>query len=178
MGTHTKVWDPVVRTIHWSLASLIVVELFNEAGANPWHRYLGYAAAALVVARLAWGWGDRGQAKLSAMAASARRIVPYLEQADRAVPIGHTPPGALMAFTLWGLTLLVAATGWMLGLDQFWGDERLQRAHEALAYVLGACALIHVAAALAASRRVNLVKAMITGNKVIPEPLPDIRHRA
>ena len=43
---HTRVWDPLVRTVHWSLAALIAVELFNEAGANPWHRYLGYVAAA------------------------------------------------------------------------------------------------------------------------------------
>src|SRR6185503_11982410 len=168
---HTKVWDPVVRTVHWGLASLIVVELFNEAGANPWHRYLGYVAAALVVARLAWGWGESGQARLSVMAASARRIVPYLKEPRGSISIGHTPPGALMAFTLWSMTLLVAATGWMLGLDQFWGDERLQRVHEALAYILAACALIHIAAALAASRsqRVNLVKAMITGNKAAPD---------
>ena len=173
---YTKVWDPLVRTVHWSLASLIVVELLNEAGANPWHRYLGYAAAALVVARLAWGWGNPGQAKLSVMAASARRIVPHLRQPGGSVSIGHTPPGALMAFTLWSLTLLVATTGWMLGLDQFWGDESLQGLHEALAYVLAACAVIHVAAALAASRsrRANLVKAMITGNKAVP----DLRHRA
>jgi cytochrome b len=162
-----------VRTVHWSLASLIAVEMLNDAGANPWHRYFGYAAAALIVLRLAWGFGDSRHARLSAMAASARQIFPYLKQSSGSVPpsVGHTPPGALMAFTLWGLTLLVAETGWMQGLDRFWGDERLQQLHEALAYVLSACALIHVTAALVTSRvqRVNLVKAMITGNKALPE---------
>jgi len=57
---HIRVWDLLVRSVHWSLATLIVIELFNEAGANPWHRYLGYLAAALVVVRLVWGCGDRG----------------------------------------------------------------------------------------------------------------------
>lgn len=163
-----KAWDPLVRTIHWSLASLIAVEMLNEAGANPWHRYFGYAAAALVVMRLAWGLGDSRHARLSALAASAGQIFPYLKQPGGSPPsVGHTPPGALMAFTLWGLTLLVATTGWMQGLDRFWGDERLQQLHEALAYVLSGCALIHVMAALVTSRmqRVNLVKAMITGRK-------------
>jgi len=166
---YMKVWDPLVRTVHWSLASLIVVEMFNEAGANPWHRYFGYAAAALVVMRLAWGCADSGHARLSALAASAGKIVPYLKRSGGSIPssVGHTPPGALMAFTLWGLTLLVAVTGWMQGLDRFWGDERLQRLHEVLAYALSACALVHVTAAVVTSRaqRVNLVKAMITGNK-------------
>jgi cytochrome b len=170
MAGTAKVWDPLVRTVHWSLASLIVVDLLNEAGANPWHRYFGYAAAALVVMRLAWGFGDSRYASLSGMAGSARQVGPYLKrQWSGSSPscLGHTPPGALMAFTLWGLTLLVAVTGWMQGLDPFWGEERLQRLHEVLAYVLSACAVIHVTAAIAASRaqRVNLVKAMITGNK-------------
>jgi cytochrome b len=166
---HTKVWDPLVRTVHWSVASLIVVEMLNEASANPWHRYLGYAVAVLVVIRLAWGFGSSPHARLAAMAASVGQMPLYLRKSSGSTPasIGHTPPGALMAFILWAVTLLVAATGWMQGLDRFWGDERLQQLHEALAYVLSACALVHVAAALATSRvrRVNLVKAMITGTK-------------
>jgi cytochrome b len=161
-----KVWDLLVRSVHWSLATLIVIELFNEAGANPWHRYLGYVAGALVVVRLAWGCGDRGHASLAAMAASARQTPSYLTYAD-AHPAGHTPPGALMAFALWTLVLLVALTGWMLGLDAFWGDEGLQRIHEVLAYTLAAFAVLHIAAAVVLShvKRVNLIKSMITGNK-------------
>jgi len=52
-SSRVYVWDPLVRIVHWSLATLILVDLFNEAGANPWHRWLGYAAGALVVTRLA-----------------------------------------------------------------------------------------------------------------------------
>jgi cytochrome b len=168
---HRRVWDPLVRAVHWSLATLIVVDLFNEASANPWHRYLGYVAGALVVLRLAWGCGDRGYASLQAMAQSARQALAYFRRSGRAAPLsmGHTPPGALMAFALWALVLVVALTGWMLGLDTFWGEEWLQRVHELLAYLLAACALVHIVAALAVSHAqgVNLVKAMITGNKPV-----------
>lgn len=162
---HIRVWDLLVRSVHWSLAAVIVVELFNEAGANPWHRYLGYLAAALVVVRLVWGCGDRGHISLTSMAASARRAPSYFVL--RSPSIGHTPPGALMAFALWTLVLLVALTGWMLGLDAFWGEEWLQQVHEVLAYALAAFAVVHIAAAIFMSyaQRVNLVKAMITGNK-------------
>lgn len=163
---HIRVWDLLVRSVHWSLATLIVVELFNEAGANPWHRYLGYVAAALVVVRLVWGCGDRRHSSLASMAASARGASSYLTQGS-ADSVGHTPPGALMAFALWTLVLLVAVTGWMLGLDAFWGDERLQQIHEVLAYVLAGFAVVHIIAAIISSytQRVNLIKSMITGNK-------------
>ena len=163
---HVKVWDLLVRSVHWSLATLIVIELFNEAGANPWHRYLGYVAAALVVVRLVWGCGDRGHARLASMADSARRTPSYITRPGPR-SVGHTPPGALMAFALWVLVLLVALTGWMLGLDAFWGEEWLQQIHEVLAYTLAAFAVLHIVAALVTSRtqRVNLVKSMITGDK-------------
>ena len=163
---HTRVWDPLVRTIHWSVATLVVIEMLNEAGANPWHRYLGYLAAALVVVRLAWGCRNSGNASLASMAGSARRFMSYVKDPLTATA-GHTPPGALMAFALWGLLLLVAVTGWMLGLDAYWGDEQLQRIHAWLAYALAACASVHVLAALGMSyaQRINLVKSMITGNK-------------
>lgn len=161
-----KVWDPLVRTIHWSVAALILIELLNEAGANPWHRYLGYVAAALVVARLAWGCGNRGHASLSSMANTGMQALAYFDRPGSPLA-GHTPPGALMAFTLWGLVLLVALTGWMQGLDAFWGEEWLQHLHEILAYTLAACAALHIAAAIVTSyvRRMNLVKSMLTGVK-------------
>lgn len=163
---HVRVWDLVVRSVHWSLATLIVVELLNDAGANPWHRYLGYVAAALVVVRLAWGCGNRGHASLAAMAASARNAPSYLAQVGSG-SMGHTPPGALMAFALWTLVMLVALTGWMHELDAFWGEEWLQQLHEVLAYALAAFAGVHVAAAIVMSyaQRTNLIKSMITGNK-------------
>ena len=165
-GQRIKVWDLLVRSVHWSLATLIVIELFNEAGANPWHRYLGYLAGALVVVRLAWGCGDRGHASLASMAASARQTPSYLPRTSTP-SLGHTPPGALMAFALWTLVLLVALTGWMLDLDAFWGEEWLRQIHEVLAYALAAFAVVHIAAAVIASyvHRVNLVKSMITGDK-------------
>jgi cytochrome b len=164
---HVRVWDPLLRAVHWSVATLVVVELFNEAGANPWHRYLGYLAAALVVVRLAWGCGERGYASLASMAASARRIASYLKGQPAIDSAGHTPFGALMAFALWALLLAVAVTGWMLGLDAFWGDEQMQLLHEIFAYVLAGFAAIHIVAAVAMSyaQRVNLIKSMITGDK-------------
>lgn len=170
MSASVRVWDPVVRVVHWSVAALVLTELLNEAGANPWHRYLGYAAAALVLLRLAWGLGGSRHARLAAMAESARDALPYaksLMAGNASFYMGHNPLGALMAYALWALILLVAATGWMQRLDAFWGEEWLQDLHSTAAYVLAACAVMHVTGVLTASalHRTNLVKAMITGRK-------------
>jgi cytochrome b len=162
------VWDAFVRVTHWAVAILVVIELANEAGANPWHRYLGYAAAALVLARLAWGLVTRGEARLARMAATATEAAAYL-RAPRAY-LGHNPLGALMAFLLWTLILAVGISGWLTQLDAYWGEEWLQQLHEVLAYILGACALLHVGGVLVTSRRyrINLIAAMLTGKKWLP----------
>lgn len=165
-----RVWDPFVRFVHWSVAILVVSDLFNEAGANPWHRYLGYAAGALVVMRIAWGIFGSHHARLTSMAASARQLPNYLRESttgQRPFYAGHNPLGVWMAFALWGQLLFVVATGWMLQLDTFWGNESLQSLHATAAYVLAACVVIHVGGVLATSAmsRTNLVKAMITGDK-------------
>jgi len=163
-----RVWDPFVRIAHWSIAVLVVIDLFNDAGANPWHRYIGYAAGALVVMRLAWGLVGSYYARLATMAATARALSAYLgvAKSHRVYP-GHNPLGACMAFLLWALLLAVVVTGWMLQLDAFWGNERIENLHAAASYTLAACALIHVTGVLVTSAhtRVNLVTAMITGKK-------------
>ena len=169
-----RVWDLLVRAVHWSVAALIVVDLFNEAGANPWHRYLGYAAGALVLVRLAWGVLGRPHVRLTSIAKKAkiaRRYVGALGSRDkRHVYVAHTPLGACMVLLMWFLILFVVVTGWMQQLDAFWGDELVQRTHSIAAYVLGACAVVHVAGVLvtSAGSGTNLVKGMITGKKVLP----------
>jgi cytochrome b len=165
-----RVWDRLVRSVHWSVAALVLVDLVNEAGANPWHRYFGYAAAALVVLRLAWGLGDTGHARLAEMTANAARALPYtraLIAGTGGVYAGHNPLGALMAYTLWTLILFVCVTGWATQLDYFWGEEWLQDLHTVAAYVLAGCAVLHICGAVATSalHRTNLIKAMITGRK-------------
>jgi len=167
------VWDPLVRLVHWSVAALVLIDLVDEASANPWHRYFGYAAAALVVLRLAWGMLDSGHARLAAIWTSVRRALPYSAEYLRGraeIYVGHNPLGALMAASLWALILLVALTGWMQRLDAFWGDEWLHDLHRTLAYVLAACSVAHVAGAVATSaiQRTNLTRAMITGRKSLP----------
>jgi cytochrome b len=165
------VWSPLVRLVHWSVAVLIVADMLNEAGANPVHRWLGYLAAALVLVRLAYGLATRTAARLSIVVSTASRAPAYATGRHRTRYLGHNPLGAVMALMLWTLILLVAVSGWMLQLDAFWGDDTVARVHQLLAYALSACAVLHVAgvATTSAMQRSNLVAAMVTGRKTLPE---------
>jgi cytochrome b len=168
-AARVKVWDPLVRIAHWGVAAAIVADLVNEAGANPWHRWIGYAALALVVVRLAWGLVGSAHARLSTMAHSASGVRAYLSSKAARVHAGHNPLGALMAFALWGLVIACGVTGWMLQLESFWGDDTLQALHAVAAYAIAVLAVIHVVGAIVTSvrQRTNLVKSMFTGVKRI-----------
>lgn len=168
-----RVWDPLVRLAHWGIAILVAANLLNEPDANPVHRGIGYAIGALLAARLAWGLVAPGHARLSVVARRATLALAYVgsraARAEARSYPGLNPLGAAMALLLWALLALSVATGWMLQLDEWWGDEDMELAHALASWTLAGCALLHVLGVLATSalQRVNLVKAMITGRKPV-----------
>ena len=164
-----RVWDPVVRLIHWSVALLAAANFLNEDGAS-WHRYGGYLAGALVMARIAWGCVSRGHARFSRWWPGIGGVLRYaraLAAGNAPRFIGINPLGASMALLIWTLLLLLALSGWMMGLDAFWGEEWLESTHAAIAYSLLACIAAHVSAVIWTSlrNRENLPLAMLTGKK-------------
>src|SRR5689334_6769823 len=100
-----RVWDPLVRIVHWTVASFIVIDLVNEAGANPWHRYFGYASGALILVRLVWGFIGVPNARLIRLLRTASLAVDYVASlragTQRTAYVAHNPLGACMALLLW-----------------------------------------------------------------------------
>lgn len=169
-GRAERVWDPFVRAFHWSLVACVGLCFFVFEEGEAAHRWLGYAAAALVVLRIAWGFVGTPHARFADFWPTPRRLAAHwcALRTGHAVPMaGHNPFGALMMLTLLALVLAVGVTGWMQGLDAWFGDEGLQDLHEALADTLIGAAGVHALAAVAMGRleRVNLVAAMVTGVK-------------
>lgn len=140
-----------------------------EEGEWP-HQWAGYLAAALTVARIVWGFIGSRHARFSDFFPTPQRVQRHLRGILSGQPAfhwGHNPLGALMMLALMGTVLALGATGWMQGLDAFWGEEWLQDLHKVIGEGLIVLVGLHAAAALIMGRieRTRLVKAMVTGTK-------------
>jgi cytochrome b len=168
-----RVWDPFVRLFHWSLVACVALDWFVLGGNHAPHRWDGYAAAALVAARIVWGFVGSRYARFSQFFPTPTRIrehLAYLRRRQPAAAPGHNALGAVMMLTLMALVLGLGLTGWMQGLDRYFGEEWLMDLHAQLADALVALVVVHVAAAMVMSawERTNLIGAMITGWKQVP----------
>jgi cytochrome b len=164
-----KAWDAVVRLLHWTLATLIAVDLVRDDGDHT-HRMVGYTAVVVVLARLTWAAVSRSHASLASLRPSVRQSLIYLRLLLRGQPprsLGHDPLGLWMVWLLWTLVLLLGLTGWMSRLDAFWGDDQVHDIHSLLADLLLASVALHLGGITMMSWlwKENLPASMITGLK-------------
>jgi cytochrome b len=165
-----RVWDPFVRLFHWALVACVLLNQFALEGGETPHRWTGYAATALVLARVVWGFVGSRHARFADFFPTPARLRAHLLGLwRRETPhhAGHNPLGALMMLALMAGVLALGVTGWLQGTDAWFGDERLQDLHALLADSLLWAAGLHAAAAIVMGRieRVHLVRAMVTGIK-------------
>ena len=168
---HTiKVWDPLVRVFHWSLAGLFLANFFTEGGELV-HRWIGYATLILITVRLVWGFVGSRHARFSdwvprptngAATTCAQRLAGRSRRR-----LGHNPAAAVMIVSLLAGVVLVGLTGWLQSTERFFGEPWLEELHEVLAYGVLALVGLHVLAAIDESihYRENLVASMIHGRK-------------
>lgn len=169
MNTTVKVWDPLLRVLHWSLAFVFLANFLAEGG-DPLHNWLGYAALAVIGVRLVWGFVGPRHARFSEWVRGPATVSRYLRErlSGRSQrQLGHNPAaGAMMLALLVGVAL-VGITGWLQTTDRFFGEQWLEGLHEILAYVVLAMVGLHVVAAVTESihYRENLIASMIHGRK-------------
>jgi cytochrome b len=184
--TTVKVWDPLVRTVHWALALAVLGSfLTSDRDATlPVHVGLGLAVVALVVVRVAWGFLGPRPARFAAFVRGPREVLAYAGQMLRGRPplhLSHNPLGGAMAVALLADLVGLAATGAVVhagpefegplaGLLSMSAAKAVKEVHEALSGILLFLASVHVAGVLASSllERQNLVRGMITGLKRAP----------
>lgn len=164
-----KVWDPLVRLFHWSLAGCVFGAFLVEDGDAP-HRVLGYVALGLVAFRVLWGFVGSERARFRNWVRGPRAVGAYLQERLAGTSrrrLGHNPAAAVVMLVLLAGVVLVGVTGWMQTLDAFWGVEWVEDLHSVLAWSLLALIGVHVLAALVESfhYRENLIAAMIHGRK-------------
>lgn len=170
-----RVWDPLVRIFHWSLVGLFV---FAFVTADEWdraHELAGYAIAGLVAFRVVWGLIGTRHARFGSFVRSPFAALKYMRDGlMRRAPrhLGHNPPGGLMILALLAAIGGIAATGWMITIDAYWGVEWVEEAHEALVYGTLVLISLHIGGVIFSSieHGENLVLAMVTGRKRAPQP--------
>jgi cytochrome b len=181
------VWDLPVRLFHWALVLLFAASwLTAEYGRMDLHFYAGYAIAALVIFRLAWGVAGPRYARFASFLAGPSTVIGYLSawiRGSATEPAGHTPPGGWMILALLGLLAAQVATGMINshdGLDSgpwYWAASTSLRDlahswHVRLFDLLIVFTALHIVAVLAYRlwRGIDLVEPMFTGRKRTAEP--------
>jgi cytochrome b len=175
-GAHggVRVWDPLIRVFHWSLAASFVTAWVTSSGRDDFHQWVGLIAAALIAFRIVWGFVGPRYARFAQFIRSPRQSFQYLIDiltGSEARYIGHNPAGGMMVLALLTAIAGTTYTGWLMTTDAWYGEDAMQITHSVFAY--GTVLLIagHLAGVILASYRhkENLVRAMVTGEKKAPE---------
>lgn len=101
-----KIWDPVLRFIHWALALLVIANwVLGKFGSNDMtlHFYFGYAVVALLVLRIIWGFVGPETARFSNFVRGPATVVQYARKVGKREPSlwpGHNPLGALAVIAI------------------------------------------------------------------------------
>jgi cytochrome b len=165
-----RVWDPFVRAFHWSLVGLFIVAFVTADQVEWLHFTAGYAIAALVALRVAWGFVGPRHARFRDFVRPPREVLAYLRNAVRLrAPrhLGHNPAGGAMVLAMLALLAGISVTGFMMTTDAFWGAQWVEELHEGLVNTMLILIALHVAGVLLSSFEYgeNLIRAMLTGRK-------------
>lgn len=169
-----RVWDPLVRVLHWSLVLTVAAAWLTRHSPGRWHEWLGYATLAIVAARTAWGFLGSGHARFADFVRSFPATTGYARDViarREARHLGHNPLGGWMVLALLVMVALVGFTGWLYTTDRFWGVPWVEELHETLSDALFAFVALHIAGVVFTSvrHRENLVAAMLHGRKPVRE---------
>ncbi len=185
MSVRIRIWDLPTRLFHWLLAAAVLGSaITSETGPIDWHARFGYAVLALLGFRVLWGFAGGWWSRFSSFIYSPASVWRHLQGRSPAAHLaGHSPLAALSVFAL----LLVL--GLQVGSGLFSDDEILfmgplasRASSQTVAWMtdyhkdigqwlLLGLVVLHIAAVLyhLLVRRDNLISAMVSGDKLLPE---------
>ena len=157
-----------MRLFHWVVVAGCAINFLVVENGHGFHRFVGYVVAVAVAIRLIWGFVGQGHARFADFVPRPGTLFQYLRRLiARNEPryIGHNPAGSDHDHRASGSACWRDFTGWMMGTDQYFGNEALEELHEGMAMAILPLAGIHVLAAVIerARHRENLIKSMFTG---------------
>ena len=165
-----RVWDPLVRIFHWSLVGGFAVSYITAEEWDAVHEFAGYVVAGLIGFRLIWGLIGSRHARFSDFTYRPSAVVSFIKDSLAMKGqryVGHNPAGGAMVIALLLAISGIAATGYMMTLDMFWGVEWVEDIHELLVNGTLVLIVLHVGGVILASieHKENLIRSMFTGLK-------------
>lgn len=178
-NTRIRVWDPLVRLVHWALVAGVAANLWLTEEGSAIHQWVGYALVALIVLRILWGFIGPWSARWRSFWPTASRLQDALRGRDSKAGqagITHTPLGAIMMLVLLGLMFGLGLTGYMMEeTDRFWGVGWVEETHEFMANAFLFLVPLHVWGAVVESIKQgdNLIAGMLHGYRRRPTSNPN-----
>jgi len=173
-----RVWDALVRLLHWTLAAAVVTAWcsghWSPRHFASVHHTAGYIAAAAVLLRLVWGSVGGRYARLRQFVRGPHAVLAYaraLRSGHEPRYLGHNPLGGWMALALWACAAALSLSGFLFTTDWLWGYEWLEELHALLAWGIAVLVVGHLGGVVMTSwrHRENLVGAMLSGLKRAPD---------
>ena len=181
----TKVWDPIVRILHWGLAISILGAAVTADSSRllTLHIWFGALAILLVLTRLVWGFIGTHPARFTSFLKGPSHVRGYVRrmlQFRAPRTLGHNPAAAWVMMAMLLCVLLIGLSG----LAALGGEEQIgpltpwlgfraghfaKEVHEVLGGLLGIMVAAHLAGILLhiVLHRENIVKSMVNGEKAL-----------
>ncbi|MEZ5844125.1 MAG: cytochrome b/b6 domain-containing protein [Hyphomicrobiaceae bacterium] len=191
------VWDIAVRVFHWLLVSLVALAaasgFIGDRSTVDLHVWAGTAVVGLVVLRIIWGILGTTHARFASFVRGPSVVIAHARAVISGKAghyVGHNPLGAVMIVGLIVVLAAIGATGAVVlggklkegplaSFVPFALGGPAKEIHEALALLLLGLVAMHVTAVIVESLRTrdNLVRAMMTGRKVLRPGMIDVTRR-
>ncbi len=171
-GRTVQVWDLPLRLWHWTLAVFVLVAWLTPNRFDGLHRIAGYGVIALLIFRVIWGFAGTRYSRFRTVGVRLRAAPRYLWNLRRGITgryIGLNPAGTAMLVALLILLAISAVSGAMQVTVSFFGVWWVEDTHAYSSDIVMILVGLHVLGAVVVGllQRQNLVRAMITGRKLI-----------
>lgn len=98
-----KVWDPLVRIGHWTLAAAFLIAYFTAEAWEDMHIAAGYWVGGYVCLRIVWGFVGTPHARFGDFVRGPKAVLGYVSASLRGRSpryLGHNPAGGAMIVAL------------------------------------------------------------------------------
>lgn len=180
------VWDIFVRIFHWSLVTAFAVAFYYHQ--SEWDRLThvnaGYTVAALLIARIVWGFMKTGYANFRSFPPDPPRAVEYVQEVMHGRArrfMGHNPAGSIVIYAMLLCGLVTVTSGYLVYNDGWLisNSHYAKLVHHYAAWTWLLLVALHIVGVVTESllHHDNLIKAMITGCKRVSLPAEkNLRH--